>query len=671
LKELLEEAAETTLGELIQEIGRSTHTGEDNVFFLDPAAAHTRRLTPCVPLVVGEDVRDYAINSTLVALFPYNETSGEPIEPPRELSRHFWSFRTTLRARLDFGQRPEERGLRWFDHSMFFRDRFRTPLSIAFAFVATHNHFVLDRGGKVFKQSAPVIKLPPDANEDDHLVLLGLLNSSVACFWMKQVFYPKATAVGDVSTEKGRPEANRYEFAGTGLESFPLPSAIPAAVRSLASMLDRLAAERAAVEPRAILEKWATAETPLADMLREAARLSDRLRGKMVALQEELDWACYRAYRLLPEGTDLDGRQDEQVTIDPAHRPTFWAGADAPESLEPALRGRYERRRVAIDAIPSIGLIETSVFKRLWLGQQGVFGHSTGDYAVRSQRALAEWLLDRLEDARYWPEVALTSCGRLGDAARRDAEFTQVAELYRGRPDFDVHALVAELVESEAVPFLPVLRYKASGLEKRRVWERTWELQRQEDAIDARTALPDAHPLRLSEVEAKALKAREVGGIAAPPRYTSADFLSGPAWRLRGKLDVPKERFIIYPHCARAADPSVVVAWAGWDHLQQARALAAYYMRMKTDEGWSAERLTPLLAGLRELVPWLRQWHNDLDPEFDARMGDYFADFVTQEAHALGLAPEQIAAWTPSAGATKRTRPRRSSRRQTNELPSR
>ena len=42
---------------------------------------------------------------------------------------------------------------------MFFRDRFRTPLSIAFAFVATHNHFVLDRGGKVFKQSAPVIKL--------------------------------------------------------------------------------------------------------------------------------------------------------------------------------------------------------------------------------------------------------------------------------------------------------------------------------------------------------------------------------------------------------------------------------------------------------------------------------------------------------------------------------
>ena len=30
------------------------------------------------------------------------------------------------------------------------RRRFGRTLSITFAFVATHNHFVLDRGGKVF-----------------------------------------------------------------------------------------------------------------------------------------------------------------------------------------------------------------------------------------------------------------------------------------------------------------------------------------------------------------------------------------------------------------------------------------------------------------------------------------------------------------------------------------
>ena len=71
--------------------------------------------------------------------------------------------------------------------SMFYSTRFAYPAIIAFAFVATHNHFVLDRGGKVFKQSAPVIKLPEGATEDDYLALLGVLNSSTACFWLKQV----------------------------------------------------------------------------------------------------------------------------------------------------------------------------------------------------------------------------------------------------------------------------------------------------------------------------------------------------------------------------------------------------------------------------------------------------------------------------------------------------
>jgi hypothetical protein len=45
---------------------------------------------------------------------------------------------------------------------------------------------VLDRGGKVFKQSAPVIKLPEGASVEAHLRLLGVLNSSAACFWLKQ-----------------------------------------------------------------------------------------------------------------------------------------------------------------------------------------------------------------------------------------------------------------------------------------------------------------------------------------------------------------------------------------------------------------------------------------------------------------------------------------------------
>src|SRR5262249_32283084 len=149
--------------------------------------------------------------------------------------------------------------------------------------------------------------------------------------------------------------------------------------------------------------------------------------------------------------------------------------------------------------------------------------------------------------------------------------------------------LVTELVLENAVPFLSVLRYKPSGVRKREQWERTWDLQRREDA------------------------GQKVGEIPVPPKYAAADFASTVLWQLRGKLDVPKERFISYPHCQRDTDPTPVIAWAGWDHLQQARALATYYVQMKESEGWTKERLTPLLAGLLEVLPWLKQWHNEVD----------------------------------------------------------
>jgi len=213
----------------------------------------------------------------------------------------------------------------------------------------------------------------------------------------------------------------------------------------------------------------------------------------------------------------------------------------------------------------------------------------------------------------------------------------QVAELYRNRSDFEVGGLITELIEAEAVPFLSVLRYAPTGLRKRELWERTWDLQRRED------------------------KGEAIGEIPVPPKYTSADFQSGTFWRLRGKLDVPKERFISYPNAERDADPTLVIGWAGRNHLQQAQALAGYYVRMKEQEGWASARLAPLLAGLLELLPWVEQWHNEIDPTYGVRMGEHFRGFVSEEARALGLASEQIRAWQPPA----RPRARRNSTRRT------
>ena len=96
-----------------------------------------------------------------------------------------------------FGKTVEQHGFRWYEYMQFIRERVTSKLLVAFGEVATHNHFVLDRGGKVFKQTAPVIKLPSEATEDDHLALLGLLNSSTACFWLKQVCHQKQMMGGD------------------------------------------------------------------------------------------------------------------------------------------------------------------------------------------------------------------------------------------------------------------------------------------------------------------------------------------------------------------------------------------------------------------------------------------------------------------------------------------
>jgi hypothetical protein len=44
-----------------------------------------------------------------------------------------------------------------------------------------------------------------------------------------------------------------------------------------------------------------------------------------------------------------------------------------------------------------------------------------------------------------------------------------------------------------------------------------------------------------------------------PPKFETKDFLETTFWWLRGKLDVPKERFIVYPHCNRDADRTPVI----------------------------------------------------------------------------------------------------------------
>ena len=639
------------------EIGFASFPGADDVF-IAPASAYRRAGVPSAmirSIILGDQVRDYAVVDGESALAPYD--AAQSLEPLAELSAAaglLWNHRTTLAGIVSFGGRTKaELGEPWWGWYRWVAARYRTPLTITFGEVATHNHFVLDRGGKVFKQTAPVIKLPAGASEADHLGLLGLLNSSTACFWLKQVCHNKGATVDDRGArQRTSPFEDFYQLNGTRIEQFPVATEPPL---DLARDLDTQAQRLTTNLPAAVC----TRAVPLRDTLDAARTEAEAARARMIALQEELDWRCYRLYGLLDDAPEhpappplrlgerafeiVMARQMAAGTLDTAwfarHRSAPITAL--PVHWPPDYRAVVERRVALIEADPTTGLIERPEYKRRW---------SAPTWEDQECCALRLWLLDRLEEPQFWPReaAAITSARNLADLARRDAEFVAVAGLYAGAAA-DLEALVAELAAREAVPFLAALRYSETGLRKRADWEATWDKQRQEDAIDA--AAPDP-------AEAKRRKAAEVGPIPVPPKYRTPDFQHADLWRLRGGLDVPKERFVSFPRCGRDADGSLPLLWAGHDHLTRAGALAAWYVERKDTDGWAAPRLAPLLAGLLELVPWLRQWHNGVDGETGLRMGDYYAGFIADEARDLGLTLDELRAWTPPAP-TRRTRTRR------------
>jgi hypothetical protein len=708
LKERLHEGAMVTLSLVADEIGILGMTNADEVM-LAPRVGFVRKgVEPFVVrrLTLGDEVRDWSINDGDYSLFPYRDGQLMNLTEMQGLGRWLWPSRTVLGNRATFGRLTYfQEGRPWWEWHQVALNRLRTPLSIVFAFVATHNHFVLDRGGKAFKHSAPIIKLPATATLEDHIGLLGLLNSSVVGFLMRQFGHNMGDSTDDAGARTtGDSAFNTFQFNSTQVANLPLPTQRP--IRR-PRLLDDLVQIRRDVLPSVILQSV----IPTGSELAAANSAAQIARSQMIAAQEELDWECYRLYGLIaddltiPETPPLKLGQrafeivlarkmaagETQTTWFERHgsTPITELPADWPDDY----RQLVERRIALIESDPNIRLIEQPEYKRRW---------NTEPWESQLERALRDWLLNRLEgyfdfdgrmrepqgasrgssEAESQPaasavpltplaEIQLVSIARLATIVGQDGDFLQVGELYRNDPAFDVQALVTELVTPECVPLLPILRYKPSGLIKRSTWERTWDLQRQEDEYSRQLAVVSgllenaddpAEKARLkAELERLTAESQKLtASIAVPTKYDSKDFVTSDFWRLRGKLDVPKERWISLPHCD-GPDGTLMLCWAGYNHLQQARAISAYYVQVQTEFGGTADpRLIPLLACLIELLPWLKQWHSNLDAEFGVSMADYFEGFVNEEARQLGKTLQEVRDWTPPAKTAARGRRRAS-----------
>lgn len=651
---------------LSESIGFMAITGLDEVF-VRPTRVWSRLVARQDWLRrrhTGTDVRDWTLAGDLAICFPYPSGLLAPKQDVEaNLGRALWEYRRTLLNRPDFG------GKKYLDVGRTYYEYHQVPLGrlgrsthIAFACVSTHNNLVLARGGVLFDRHAPIISLRPEYAEADHQALLGYLNSSTVGFWCRLVMFPKGgDQVGDGARLSATQWNRHLEFAGNLLQKLPVPSldslreALLDLVVAAENTVQRMNDHRADVVVPATLAATSTAAALRAARAQSLAERA-RLRGILVSLQEEMDWRVYGLFGL-PTLT-ASSVESVKVAVAPNHRPfevrlarevetdisaSEWFRVHKrtpPADVDGPLVDLYRQRLRLVDH-PQNGkqlrLLETPETKRRW---------SPPDDEKAFDAAVRDWLLDRLEQVfREQPSPELRSSRVLAQELGRDPAVHAAHELLSDSSGQSLDALVADLLDSQGVPFLAGYRYTETGMEKRQSWEETWRLQRLEDQGQL----------------AAELKRLGLDKIEVPDKYANKDF-QRHYWGLRGKLDVPKERFITVPQAHTDDDPTLVCGWAGWDHLQAARALATLYQQRKDHEGWSGAKLVPLLAGLAERVPWLLQWHDEPDPDFGGeRLGQFFRDFVLGEAHGLGLAVDfaqamdPLRSWAPPATARKQS----------------
>ncbi len=657
----IEAASIAELSAYAQSIGRLASSGINDVF-VHPAGNHQRqRLGATRAYVAGEDVRDWSIAPTRVCIWPY-DSSGRTVPESRITTefRFLVGFRSPLAARRQFGKSIIERGNCWYELLEVYWAKTIAQFRIAFACVSTHNHFVLDRGGRVFNRHAPIINLREDFNAADYQALLGYLNSSTVGFWCRLVMFPKGgDQVGEGARLSKTPWQDRLEYAGNLLKQLPVPSL----EHLQAALLDLVVAAEDTVQQLSELAHERTVERTLADTpthsaLREAREKSrqerTRLRHILVSLQEEMDWRVYGLFGLpTVEAASLD---EVLIPVEPNQRPFeirlareidddisasewFRIHKREPRSeFTDPLSDLYTKRLRLLDD-PDRGrelrLLETPETKRRW---------SPPDEFKAFNDAVRTWLLERIEQAfRDQAKPELRTARQLALDLGSDPAVLAAHELLTEESGADLIRLLSKLVDDEGVPFLAGYRYTETGMEKRATWEESWRLQRLEDA-----GVLDAELTRL-----------KLSAIPQPDKYGSKDY-QRHYYNLRKRtLDVPKERFVTVPGANSEEDPTPLVGWAGWDHLQTAQALASLYQRRKND-AWPKDRLVPILAGVAERVPWLLQWHDELDPTFGTNLGQFFRDFVQNEAHGLGVAvdftkaTDDLRTWTPPAAPKKK-----------------
>ena len=64
----------------------------------------------------------------------------------------------------------------------------------------------------------------------------------------------------------------------------------------------------------------------------------------------------------------------------------------------------------------------------------------------------------------------------------------------------------------------------------------------------------------------------------------------------------------------------------------------------------------PVVAGIAEVLPWVRQWHSGVDPTFGIDLAEYLGNQLAEKSAAVGVPVTDLNTWRPAAPARGRKR---------------
>ena len=529
------------LAEFTESIGILVHTNADDAFLVPQHVARCAQLERqfLVEHYYGDDIRDWTASGSEMVIRPYTQ-QWKLISVTEYPGIHRWlkHFRNPLGSRATFdGRTYDEAGRPWFEFHMVNYSKLNKPLSLCFTEIATHNHFMPITRSILCTRTAPVVQLPDNAKEQHFEVLLSILNSSAALFWLKQVCFSKReSAEGATDTY--------FVFAGGKVEKLPIPESVAEALRGknnvLAERLEALSQacwERGRQMPALAMKKtfekpgeayhewnsslpgyvapdprlgqpFKTAED-LKAAFSMACQIREALRSEMVALQEEMDWLVYVAYGLIPADSTALSSSLMPTPLAREQRPfVLWAEAGGdfekaialiPAAWSEERKALWHARLEAIRDSEHIRRIEQPVYKRRWDEQWKVGNRwQCGPVAYDAEFVDAfEWWLS--EKAEWWLEKKKNG----GPVSLDD----WTAALWQ-----DVRVQAAWGVVSEAL----------GRLQKRADFTRYFA------AVVKEQSVPDDIPAAVPWDELE--KKRKIPTAVK---------------RIRGKLNVPRERFRI------------------------------------------------------------------------------------------------------------------------------